>query len=69
MDCKNHTKHKLQMNLNELSSVRRLLPANVGIGSVVFMHVDGHTGPQLHFHKGGSKELLSELGKYVVFKK
>jgi hypothetical protein len=30
---------------------------------------DGHTLPEFHFYKGGSKEFLQELKAYFVFTK
>lgn len=61
-------KYKLQFDVNELSSVRRVYPG-YGIPSIIFMLADGHTWPALYFHKGGSKEFLQELKAYFVFTK
>ncbi len=62
------SKYKLQFDINELSSVRRVYPG-YGIPSIIFMLSDGHTWPALYFHKGGSKEFLQELKAYFVFTK
>ena len=62
------SKYKLQFDVNELSSVRRVYPG-YGIHSIIFMLSDGHTWPALYFHKGGSKEFLQELKTYFVFTK
>jgi len=59
---------KLQFEINELNSVRRVYPG-YGIPSIIFMLNDGHTWPALYFHKGGSKEFLQELKAYFVFVK
>lgn len=60
------SKYKLQFDVNELNSVRRVYPG-YGIPSIIFMLSDGHTWPALYFHKGGSKEFLQELKAYFVF--
>lgn len=62
------SKYKLQFDVNELNSVRRVYPG-YGIPSIIFMLSDGHTWPALYFHKGGSKEFLQELKAYFVFTK
>lgn len=62
------SKYKLQFDVNELNSVRRVYPG-YGIPSIIFMLGDGHTWPALYFHKGGSKEFLQELKAYFVFTK
>ena len=64
----NLLKYRMQFELNELSSVRRVFQG-YGIAYIVFMLSDGSTWPNLHFHKGGSKELLHELNSYLVFEK
>ena len=69
LDDKNNYKYRLQMKLNDLSSVRRILPPDMTLGSMIFKQVDGQAWPQLYFLKGGSKELLNELGKHLAFKK
>lgn len=62
------SKYRLQFDVNELSSVRRVYPG-YGIPSIIFMLNDGRTWPSLYFHKGGSKEFLQELKTYFVFTK
>lgn len=64
----NANNYKLQFDLNELSSVRRIYQG-YGIPSIVFMLTDGRTWPQMYFYKGGSKEFLQELKAYFVFTK
>lgn len=66
----NPNKYKLQFDLNELSSVRRIYHGNsYDIPSLVFMLNDGRSWPNIYFYKGGSKEFLQELKAYFVFKK
>lgn len=66
----NLNKFKMQFDLSELSSVRRIYQGHsYDIPSIVFMLQDGHTWPNLYFHKGGSKEFLQELKTFYIFKK
>lgn len=60
--------YKLQFNIHELNSVRRVYPG-YGIPSVVFFLNDGTKWPPLYFYKGGSKEFLQELKQFFVFRK
>lgn len=59
---------KLQFEMHELNSVRRIYPG-YGIPSIMFYLNDGTKWPALYFHKGGSKEFLQELKHFCVFSK
>lgn len=59
---------KLQFDLNDLSSVRRVYQG-YGFSHVVFMLKDGRTWPSLHFMKGGTKELLKLINNILGLKK
>jgi hypothetical protein len=60
--------NRLQFNINDLNSILRTYPG-VGTASLTFILYDGSTWPALHFHKGGSKEFLTEIKKIFPYKK
>lgn len=68
IESKTSSSLKLQFEIHELNSVRRVYPG-YGIPSIMFYLNDGTKWPALYFHKGGSKEFLQELKHYFVFSK
>ncbi len=68
LENQNKIFNRLQFNINDLNSIRRTYPG-IGTASLTFILSDGSTWPPLHFHKGGSKEFLTEIRKFYTFKK
>ena len=58
----------VNFNISDLKSIRRSKP-NLTWSYMSFIMHDGSTHPTLHFHQGGTKELLQALKTYLVVKK
>ena len=67
---KRNSNHKFDINfdITDLKSFRRSKP-QLGWSYIVFVLRCGTTHPALHFHKGGTRELIDELNKYLIIKK
>ncbi|XP_071826409.1 TBC1 domain family member 17-like isoform X2 [Apostichopus japonicus] len=59
------SKNSLSIDLAAVRSIRMSTP-NLGWAYLVFRMTDDEDMPPLHFHEGGSRELISMIRKYVT---
>ncbi|XP_078000434.1 TBC1 domain family member 15-like isoform X2 [Glandiceps talaboti] len=58
------SKYAMKFYLNDLRSIKRSKPS-LGWSYLLFVLKDGVTLPALHFHEGGSKEMMRNIERYV----
>ncbi|OWF45003.1 TBC1 domain family member 15-like isoform X2 [Mizuhopecten yessoensis] len=61
-------RYNVSFDILDLKSFKRNAP-NHGWAYIIFILKDGTTYPALHFHSGGSKALLQQIGKYLHIKR
>lgn len=61
-------KYYVNFDITELKSFRRSKP-QLGWSYLLFVQRCGTTHPALHFHRGGTRELIEELHKFLIIKK
>uniref|UniRef100_A0ABM0MQY8 TBC1 domain family member 15-like n=1 Tax=Saccoglossus kowalevskii TaxID=10224 RepID=A0ABM0MQY8_SACKO len=62
------SKYAMTFDLHELRSIKRSKPS-LGWSYLLFVLKDGVTLPALHFHEGGSKDMMRYIERYVSITK